>query len=741
MMLNIHYFNDKFIGIKQSPIYKIDNRSLFICVDNTGFQNDTFPSFINLMTQILYALNDFIDYKKVTLIYNYPKITCVTGDVDTIYNKIVKLVTKRGCDKNASEGLDEMIKMIENPMLSDVVIITYKKICNEDWEKKLSQIENMEYIYIYFDGVQNFDHKNNKSHKIDNDNINTLCLSNILKNDIEQLYYININFSKYLPKQYGIVEYHTFGDIKMYTFGHYLLLPISMADSITKFNVVNEYIPSPYDKFIFVNLMLEHIHTNISPETFNDYDDVIIEMKTEKHGDKYMGKNILNKLRNINSEQMQYMRPKNKIKSDFNDLIDQLVSMLKSNIDNKRVQNKVFENMMKHIDVDDEKNIVIEHDVKNIDIGSIEKSRDLYYSVITLSDWYDEIVLGNSFGLLVEMNLKNEYVILGIKKMVPEVSNITMTFMSSRDYLESVINHLIKTKSTDVSNQHIIMGCNIVGSGNMIIPLYICKTHWKIAHEQLKSILGIVISNNPYSYNGNYMNYIYCVLIKMIHFIMNENHQNLSEKCIMTFYGVLRTCAQISYEYGYHDGIKILIKKYIKNNKVDINYEIIFGQIISTGSNLTDDKFRIIFDCIYKQNLIQGLKRYWRINKKIDIDVVNIVLQSPDIVAFCDTMSSIYKMIHILKQMFANIGGFKKWLDIIDSNFGVANLEMLKIKDDIVKINMSNSVKNHYSAIGFDEKYKDNLVIYLMNYYEKNADKQNDENIEKKEQEFENYGI
>ena len=125
------------------------------------------------------------------------------------------------------------------------------------------------------------------------------------------------------------------------------------------------------------------------------------------------------------------------------------------------------------------------------------QSKNLYYSIITRTNWIDELEYGNVNGLLVKIDPKeinkNAYNL----DYVPIV-DITHTVISLEQLLEAykIFYEENNTLFDDVTHNNVISGYG-VGNGNCIIPFYINSDHWKVVKYYNDYINGIIFNRNP----------------------------------------------------------------------------------------------------------------------------------------------------------------------------------------------------------------------------------------------------
>ena len=84
-----------------------------------------------------------------------------------------------------------------------------------------------------------------------------------------------------------------------------------------------------------------------------------------------------------------------------------------------------------------------------MDSKIFEESKEFISSVITLSDWYEQMKDGSAMGLVVKVNTDN-LLKIGVRRNL-KIESITTTFMPIVEYLDSVITYF-NDKKHDFGN-------------------------------------------------------------------------------------------------------------------------------------------------------------------------------------------------------------------------------------------------------------------------------------------------
>ncbi len=287
------------------------------------------------------------------------------------------------------------------------------------------------------------------------------------------------------------------------------------------------------------------------------------------------------------------------------------------------------------------------------DNKSFIESCNIFTSNISLTNWYEDIGCGNIMGLLLNLNVSNLSLLWS---PINNIEEFTLSLVSLYDYIEIIIKFFDTNKHLtygNLNNNTIIYG-NTIGNGNVIIPLYIHKYHWNIVKYNLNYILGITFGHHPLNYSKSHINSYFVILFEMTHKMFENENILYSDKWIIYYFALLRTCFEIAkmkkYVQGIDKFIDLLVDK--KNNITDI--KMLFGQIISTCTNVKN-----------KTKITQIIEKY---NINVTYDKI-----SDDI---SNSFYNMYDLIHLLKKEFTS---YNKFIKHIDNNFGCVSDNSIKI--------------------------------------------------------------
>jgi hypothetical protein len=368
--------------------------------------------------------------------------------------------------------------------------------------------------------------------------------------------------------------------------------------------------------------------------------------------------------------------------------------------------------------------------VDNRSNEKFNQSIDFFNSLITLSDWYEDLKDGSCFGILVELKTNN---LAKIGLMYDIKITSTTTFLSVDDYLSSFIQifKINKNNKNDGNLNNIsLINQNIIGRGNFIIPLYINKHHWKLSKIFMEPMLGMALTHNPFSFTNNHENIMFHALFNMLNDLLTENNININNKTIITTFSFLRTCAQVCFDKKYQRGLIKYINKFIINRSCkkysDELLVKIFGQSLSTGTFMEQSQFgHFVKSCI--MDFINNSM----INNNISKKYINTICNYNDnelneeLVEISSSITSNYenelydilmydKMSKLFKQIYHHFGSYSSFIKNIDSGYGVCNINDITIIKKILTQNVitSDNEINNIFKMSINDFYKKMNVEY-----------------------------
>ena len=325
------------------------------------------------------------------------------------------------------------------------------------------------------------------------------------------------------------------------------------------------------------------------------------------------------------------------------------------------------------------------NDIKDKDFTNLLKndtSESYLNSIISMTNWKDELADLNCFGLLLKYNIKkgkkiknnkdpNIIKYYNITSEYPNifVSNISNNFISINDYYQLILNHLTEVPEFIFNlNDFEIIDC-YHGNTNIMLPLFINKEHWYIFNKIKRYHLSLI--NNylePY-YNSRMDNIYFFVLLKSFNTMLLKNS---NDSIYLTIY-ILRTamqicidnkyCLKIKQEYNYYFNNLLSCLELYNFNKIYNDFLVRFIQLIITTK----------VDILKIYNDLENIKEYYiSINK--EYDNCNYITLHNDLL----------KLTLFMDNLFI-IFGFNQLLKNIDISNGVLNIQDSPLNLSVIK--------------------------------------------------------
>ena len=385
-----------------------------------------------------------------------------------------------------------------------------------------------------------------------------------------------------------------------------------------------------------------------------------------------------------------------------------LISKFKDTIIDESVINKsddinIFQILKQIIKMiyDDKKIKDIEYNLDKYNDDKYTASRNLYYSVITRTNWIDELEYGNIVGLLVKIDPKDINKNAYNLDFVP-ITDITHTVISLEQLIEAYKIYYSENKTLfdDKLGLNIISGFG-VGNGNCIIPLYITKDHWELVNIYSDYNNGLIFNRNPMIYKSKHMDVYYNVTMNMINLTFCNDNYN-SDKWIQLLFSMIRT----TYEISHLDNLEI--QKFInsKNYRIDCNInKILMLMLFEKDDNyikiVIEEQIRRKMKSIYKNievlddiynfynlSILQNLLYEFNCKTELDYDIINdnrfneLKLSLEDNIIFSKLLTTIHGIISI-RNIIKN-----DYIDLfseMDENAGVLQKETVQnLKEKII---------------------------------------------------------
>ena len=485
--------------------------------DNCNYYEVTRDNINNILSDIFFIkITNNISYNKLNNVI-------INNILDSDKYEIVFIANG---ENNKNENIDESIIFLKN-------IIETKEISMKMF--LLSEIRDDNILYKYTNLINN----DLNISFIDNFNINEIVTN------IEYINLFGTNFKLNIINNLYVLEVYDF-----------LYCNCNLLESDEKYDIEKQ-----------LDILNESIYNCYEIDDISILEKILYRIKDIENTYKkeietyHIGLNIVNniyyiflKLYNSYINKCDNLVIQNII--DFSD-----ISVSLRNIFINKYKYKFFNLIKKNI------NLLNNHKIDTYEIKLdhnkyFEESKNIFYSVLTISDWVEELQNNNFMGLLIRTNSLENITKLGYKSN--KILNITNTIIPFKSYKDIFINYFNKNKCIDTGYNNPMISGNTIGDGNMIFPLYICKENWKISRLYFKPLLSLIIGQNPLLYTDSHINTIFKIFFKMITKTFNQNNEYTNDKWLYILFAVYMTCKKIIKEDNINlDGIYY---NFIKSN-------------------------------------------------------------------------------------------------------------------------------------------------------------------------------
>lgn len=551
-----------------------------------------------------------------------------------------------------------------------------------------------------------------------NINLFDIYINNILYHETDALYlYINniaqekiinikdSNFTSLINYKYKINTHNQIillvDDCKI-NFNNYIIIEVyGFTHYFTKIKLNYSNMHNYKDQLVAIQNRLLDLYNNIKDFT-------IIQKKflhSINYYKKYHSNNVIyydiiqSATLSYNNLQSLYLKIQVAITKDSNiadKLFEKSLIMTPNNIKNKsyniynkqRIRASIINNIIPTIEISDLNNV------------NFNKSLSFYTSLLSLSNWKDEMENNSCLGLLINVNSTFSD-IMGYSSNYINVKNIATTLISPEQIYDGQNfywnkHNLLDNGKNELDN--IIIGSGI-GRGNAIIPLYINKYHWQTAEYKLEENLSIALTQNPYSFKPIMLDLYSHVLISFINIIIKENQSDINIKYLIAIIVTmikLQLNLDLDYKYfmeEYYNPIKIM---QIHNIRVTLATFIINYVINPLDNKVTELFFIRIYEEIIRINMknkdlskIVDNKRNINCNKILKF--LNYNTNKENITE----LKSIQKFIACIDKQDFNI-----LIQKYDTNYGwLEDIDILDLKNSI-----KNNVNNQIDFLNLDNK-------------------------------------
>lgn len=738
-------------------MYNTELRNLVIIIGNSTIINNL----NNICTHLSYAINNYIDTNNVNeikIFYDYPKVKNMVCQKNKMYYELSKIlkptikkntfdveIINQACDyiiMNGNKNDVICIDGITSPFIHQDIINSLNILSTYTYSNRIifirSECESK--MIGLINDINHFHVLRNEYLLLD---ISFLPISEtiILKdfNISNEIDFIDITHEYYMYNKFYVVTKNINKELLIvkdnFTIKHIDIEPTihHMLDTILLFEnylLSDKIINSEkcLEMYTFYNETVKKLH-QIARDTGNNNDyrcASLVQLHLQNCNKIILKKYITHK--NVNEDSFVSAIAEYHINSD---------SKFKNNHLNKNFLNNITKNINLMDDLKKNTNDFLEqyeNKITNLENEpNINESLNFYTSNITLSNWLDELQSGSTLGLLIKVTT-TDLGKVGICRETIDISNITTTFISIKDYIESAIIRFSSEQYFGNLNQITIFSGDAIGDSNAAVPLYISKEHWELSKIFMKPLLGIIISHNPFAYIQSHDNFMFSLLASMTRqTYLNDN--NKTEKWLNIYLTVLRTCKQIGKEKGYDKGINKLLINFINDplyrlNKKSSDNDILIGQILSLGIN-NNISINLIIERIFEESLRSKITKNYKedfyefLITKPDEEIIEemnaLIMYAEQAIMFAiEIMITFYNMNSALSQI-------ENLIKNIDDGYGVLPGHQLQQFKHAINIDQTYSIANLYQMRNMDgwkiitAKYLIQMIKFPTNKKRKEA--------------------
>lgn len=746
---------------------------LILVIDNKSLRNEL--NYINQNLPRLIKRNSlFIDFTEIILIYSLPSITHKIINIDNIYTSMSKII-RTSVNYNGNDYLQDLYTYlfdIINDKKSSKINCLYISSANmfnvngnilEMMNNCMSNSNFIYYdfnIYNYLEDLNYYNINEKNDYSLFNDFIKTFYFGKVNLDSIN-LELINAKFIVNNNNRLDMLSKYCYCLIEKTDNNNCTIKMQIKNDNLVmeKDIIINEDLDDSID-LEYLEYTIENLSNNMNKNEIiphienmkNMISDITNTAQTEGRTEILRNLVWINRyLKNISQIDLNEILEENKVnnniikfalKSENTIKFPRLKDKFKQRIiNNKDLIDKVDQVFNLNNDV----NTFLENHLYCQDQNFI-KSCETFYSVITVTNWFEELQNGSSMGIMIKIKTE-DMAKLGIIGSKVEVQEITLSCIPIKDYIESIIIHFDKNNNDygNLNNKEIFKG-NGIGSSNAVVPLYINKHHWEQAKKHIPYVLGIILAHNPLGYTNNHINFMFYLLSNMTRRSFIEN-EYMSIMWIKIYMSLLRTCSQIAYEKKYHKGIKSIINNYITNPYKRLlcrlfDNDIIIGQILCTGIKLDEKKLyefvELMYeDCIrrkvitnYDLNYLKFLQNIIDKDEQIEKEINELIEYIDENTKYVtELLISLIRMYNIIRELTNSVGGFIKLINMMDNNYGVLSEDLCyKIFNKIKKFDHV-TYQNLYDEINLKVNAKNRVLLYILRSILNGKDKERKEAI------------
>lgn len=721
-------------------IEPIDNNKKLIIACNTSMEHKNLSFFSIGISILIKDAMDYDCYKKIELINFSSIINHITCSIDSM-NNLNDFFFNNNLDGVNYNILNNKIKeLLDKNKKNDVIIFTDgSNPFNDCIDKSTKELfdytkkNNLDFNLKIVSPINNYDgyiidiykkYFNNELFIVNSINLFNQLIMNIL-DSIPTIIINNLKIPFLKNKNNYYLDLFDFCFKKKPENINESVINISINQQIHCFyssiNYLNEKLND--DKYKKILLLNEYFNNckNLEFRQIEILEDInkLIKLKSSQIIDKGIGTRLIEY-----HQRTKKISKKNKFSKIYDKCIlnnSKNIKTIDSEIDIAFNNNKI-QKFIKKFEGEQRKNF--------------KKSNEVFYSLISISNWFEELQEKNIMGLLIKTS-SSTIGKVGVNINCINIKNITTTILPIDYLLDSSNIYYEKYNNLDYGEScYSMISGNSIGEGNALMPLYISKEHWKITKPYFKPMIGIMVAQNPLMYNDKHIQFVFMLLFDMINKTFDKTKKNINEKWLYTLFSLYRTCYEISKEKNYDKGIKNLYNNFMKKSqnrgKDKINYlDSFLCQLLLSNLYIKDDFIlyvyeeyinRFISDILPKKMTFLNLLK--KKNKKYIFSYDNFYNIKHNILDNIENkIINFIKFNEIIECFRSNYKCINNFIKELDRNFGLINDSDMKFLKMIIKRNLNKMLDDKFITKNINiHEFKSKCILKSL-YYKNNKSK------------------
>lgn len=342
-----------------------------------------------------------------------------------------------------------------------------------------------------------------------------------------------------------------------------------------------------------------------------------------------------------------------------------------------------------------------------------EESLEQYFSLVAQTNWLETLQENQFCGLLIRTKPNKNFIINQNIDCV-EIINITRSTIDLDMYFSFMNQYYNKNKSYDSGTDIPLIKGNGLGEGNVLLPIYINKIHWKLANKFIPIFTALGTTLNPGLFIKNSLYLYHNVLLNMIKDTfknknLDDKWLNMLMTMLVTTYEVNKMCEKINWDEFIENPIKRLYNAIPSIGQLLCQFMMDGIEIFRNDK----DKFMILCGLILEEYLRRKVNNKFKIEKD-QLNLLFIKVMNNEF-NFIDTNKFESKRYDDLMMINASILGIIMFSNIIDGKSLKEYLNEFIMNDSILKQDKSEFIKNFVKDNSNIFELEKKKINYLIN--------------------------